>query len=218
MRVTHLGHACLLVESADVRVLIDPGAWSPAAAGPRGLDAILVTHQHQDHLDQERLPDLLRASPGARILADPDTAALLAAKGVAVEALTAGEETTVGEVTVAGVGAVHALIHEDIPRISNTGMRLSAPGEPTLFHSGDALDGEPGVVDVVAFPLNAPWAPSREMTAFLRRLNAPVAVPVHDGLLNERGRALYLRQADELGGADTRIRDLGSGEPADFTA
>jgi hypothetical protein len=95
-------------------------------------------------------------------------------------------------------------------------MRVSAVGEPTFFHPGDALDAEPGPVDVLAFPLNAPWMRSREMTAFLRRFDAPHAVPVHDALLSERGRTLYLTQAGSLGGADTRIHDLAGGEPEEF--
>jgi hypothetical protein len=113
---------------------------------------------------------------------------------------------------------MHAVIHDEIPRIHNTGMRVSAEGEPTFFHPGDALDAEPGDVDVLAFPLNAPWARSREMTAFLRRLGAPHAVPIHDGLLNDLGRSLYLAQAADLGSKDTRLHDLADGAPQEFTA
>lgn len=54
------------------------------------------------------------------------------------------------------------------------------------------------------------------MTGFLRRLNPAVAVPIHDGLLNDEGRALYLRQADSLGGADTEIRDLAARGAVEF--
>jgi hypothetical protein len=57
---------------------------------------------------------------------------------------------------------------------------------------------------------------SREMTGFLRRLNAPCAVPIHDALLSDRGRTLYLTQAGSLGGPDTEIRDWADGEPEDF--
>jgi L-ascorbate metabolism protein UlaG (beta-lactamase superfamily) len=216
MRLTRLGHACLLVEVADTRILIDPGAWSPAAADQRDLSAVLVTHQHPDHLDQERLPTLLRANSDAQLLTDPDTAKILRGKGIDAEAFSGRDEVTIGAVTVSAAGRTHALIHDDIPRIANTGMRVSADGEPTLFHPGDALDAEPGQVDVLAFPLNAPWARSREMTSFLRRFNAPYAVPIHDGLLNDRGRTLYLGQAESLGGRDTQIRDLAEGESADF--
>ena len=218
MRITHLGHASLLVEVADARILLDPGAWSSAAQELRDLDAVLVTHQHPDHLDQERLPDLLRANPGAQVVADPDTARILQDKGIDVTAFEAGDSATVGEATVQGLGELHALIHDEIPRIHNTGMRISAEGEPTFFHPGDSLDADPEGVDVLAFPLNAPWARSRDMTAFLRRLSAPHAIPVHDALLSATGRTLYLTQAGNLGSKDTQIHDLAGGESQEFDA
>ena len=216
MRLTHLGHACLLVEVADTRLLIDPGIWSPRAFDQRDLGAVFITHQHPDHVDRERLPELLRANPDAALHSDPSTAHQLREAGHDAEAFEDEDEVTVGGATVSAAGRDPALIHEEMPRIPNTGLRISAAGEPTLFHPGDALDAQPGDVDVLAFPLNAPWMRSREMTGFLRRLNAPYAVPIHDALLSERGRALYLTQADNLGGQDTQIRDCGHGEPVEF--
>ena len=218
MRITHLGHACLLVEIADARVLLDPGTFSPAAADQRHLDAVLVTHQHPDHLDVDRLPDLLAANPGAQLLVDPESAGLLRGKGIEARPVAGGDTATVKGVTVTGVGEMHALIHDEVPRIHNTGMRLSADGEPTLFHPGDALDGEPGEVDVLAFPLSAPWSRSRDMTAFLRRLDAPHAIPIHDAILSDVGRRLYLTQAGNLGSERTQIHDLARSRTEEFTA
>jgi L-ascorbate metabolism protein UlaG (beta-lactamase superfamily) len=218
MRITHLGHACLLVETADRRLLIDPGSWSDAAFEQRDLDAILVTHQHADHVDVERLPDLVRANATALVVTDPDTAAQLRDKGLEPRTLAGGEEVAVGAVTVRGVGELHAMIHDEIPRIHNTGMRVSADGEPTLLHAGDALDADTSGVDVLAFALSAPWARSRDMTAFLRTAAVPHAVPVHDGLLSRTGRTLYLTQAGKLGSPDTRIHDLADGQPGIFGA
>ncbi len=214
MRVTHLGHACLLLEMADQRVLIDPGNFADGLGTVSDLDAILVTHQHPDHLDPERIVDLVRANPDARVLCDPMSVAVLSQLGVEGQAHTG--TTTFGELTVTPVGAMHALIHDEIPRITNVGVLLSAPGEPRFFHPGDALDGDPGPVEVLAFPLNAPWQRSREMTDFLRRHNAPHAIPIHDGLLQRRGRDLYLGQADRLGGAHSVVHDLAGGAPMTF--
>lgn len=205
MRLTHLGHACLLVEIGGERIVLDPGGFTPGFEDLRDISAVVVTHQHPDHLDQRRVPVLLHHNPDARLLADSGSVEVLSGLGLDAE-LT--ERTKIGAVTLSPVGEVHALIHDDIPRIPNVGVVLRAVGEPALFHPGDSLDGDPGDVDVVAFPLNAPWQRSREMTGFLRRLNPAVAVPIHDALLSEQGRALYLGQADSLGGADTEIRDL----------
>src|SRR6476620_8331711 len=218
MRITHLGHACLLVEIGDARILLDPGTFSPSAVDQRDLDAVLVTHQHADHLDVERLPDLLSANPGAQLLVDPESAQLLRGKGIEAQAVAGGDTFSVGGVSVNGVGEMNALIHDEIPRIHNTGMRLSADGEPTFFHPGDALDAEPGDVDVLAFPLSAPWSRSRDMTAFLRRLDAPHAVPIHDAILSDVGRKLYLTQAGNLGSRRTQVHDLGGGRTEEFTA
>jgi hypothetical protein len=56
------------------------------------------------------------------------------------------------------------------------------------------------------------------MTAFLRRLAAPHAIPVHDGLLNDNGRQLYLSQAGNLGSKETQIHDLADGSRREFRA
>jgi hypothetical protein len=157
----------------------------------------------------------VRANAGARVLCDPGSVEVLA--GLGVRARAHEGTTSVGAVTVTPVGRTHALIHDDLPRIPNVGVVLRADGEPVLFHPGDALDQDPGKVDVLAFPLNAPWQRSREMTGFLRRLNAPYAVPIHDGLLNAQGRALYLKQADMFGGADTPVRDLAGAGAVEFS-
>ncbi len=215
MQLTHLGHACLLVEIADTRILVDPGNLDPGWHDVRDLDAVVVTHAHPDHLDLDRLPGLLAANPQARVIADPGSLGPLADKGIQVEG-HGGQAASVGAVRLTPVGQVHALIHEDIPRIPNVGVRFDADGEPSLFVPGDSLEADPGPVDVLAFPLTAPWQASRDMVAFLRRLRAPVAVPVHDGVASSAGRGIYLSQAKTLGPDVTEVRDLKGAGAATF--
>ena len=151
------------------------------------------------------------------MLCDPQSVEPLGLVGVEARE-HGGTPTALGPVTVTPVGQQHALIHDEIPRVTNVGVRLDADGEPSFFYPGDALDGEPGRVDVLAFPLQAPWQRSRDMTAFLRRHRAPHAVPVHDGLLKNKGRELYLGQAERLGSPTTRIHDLAGAGAMEFRA
>ena len=217
MRITHLGHACLLVETGGQRILLDPGAFSSRIADVTGLDLILVTHQHADHVDLQRLPALLEINPQARLYAEPQAAAVMEEAGIGAEHTVAGQALTFGRVQVTPVGELHALINEALPRVGNLGVVLRAEGEPSLFHPGDAYDCEPGQIDILALPLNAPWTASRDTIAFARRISPRACVPIHDALLSAIGRQLYLSQVKSLGPEGMELRDLSDGAPCDFS-
>lgn len=218
MQLTHLGHACVLVEMAASRILFDPGIFTPDLGPAHDLDAVVVTHQHPDHLDLDRLPALLRANPDARLIADPQSVLLLREAGLPASGHDEITSAAVGPVRLTPIGSQHALINPAIPVIANVGVRLDAEGEPSLYHPGDTLAEDPGSIDVLLFPLNAPWQASREMTAFLQRLAARSAIPIHDALLGTAGRQLYLSQARAWGHPETEVVDLAGGGAHEFPA
>jgi L-ascorbate metabolism protein UlaG (beta-lactamase superfamily) len=219
MRITHLGHSCLLVESDGARVLVDPGVFSHGFEQLTGLDAVVVTHQHPDHVDVERLPQLLEANDGALLLAEPETAAELSRAGLQAQALHAGEQHAVGGLPVHASGGRHAVIHPDLPRVGNVALLIGTSradgGEGLLLHPGDSYDVVPAGVDVLALPLWAPWAKVQETVDYLRAVHPAVAVPVHEAPLQPAGRNLYLTHATNLAPEGTVLRGMDPGVATD---
>ena len=214
MRITSFGHACLLVETATVRLLVDPGVFSTGFEDLTDLDAVFVTHQHPDHVDAGRLRTLLERNPAAQVHAELRTATNLSGAGVGAQVLRPGAAVDLGAVRVDAVGGEHAVIHEDIPRVGNVGVLVRAEGEPVLLHPGDSYAAAPEGVDVLAVPLNAPWAALKETVEFVREVAPATVVPVHDGLLVPPGRDIYLQHVRNLGGAE--VRDLAGAGAQEF--
>ncbi|HKH56318.1 MAG TPA: MBL fold metallo-hydrolase [Propionibacteriaceae bacterium] len=218
MRITHLGHAAVLVETDDARILIDPGNLSAAWHQLTDLDAVLVTHQHPDHLDTDHIGALLTANPAATVLVEPSIVQQIAeAKFPQLPNATAfrpDEQAVVGDVLITGVGGQHAVIHRDIPRIGNVGYVLRSSGQPTFFHPGDAYDTAPQGIDVLAMPAYGPWAAMKETIDFVRAVGALEGFPIHGELLNDRGHNLVMSRIDEL--TTTRLIDLRGGATHEF--
>ena len=204
MQVTHFGHSCVLLDTGAARLLIDPGSFSTGFEGLTGLDAVLVTHQHPDHLDPERLPALLRANPDARLIVDSGTAGQLG--GVDHETVEPGATVTVAGARVEVLGGQHAVIHRDIPRIVNNAYLVDG----THLHPGDALDTVPGDVDVLFLPAAAPWSKISETIEYLRAVAPRAAVPIHQGTL--ANPAVFYGHFDRLGPEGTTFRALDAGE------
>ena len=217
MKLTKYGHSCLLVEVGPDRILVDPGTFSQEWESLTGLTAVLVTHQHPDHLDPAALPALLEANPKARLVVEPSIRTASDSGDLdlpGASALAPDDQTAIGDVLVTAVGGAHAVIHPDIPRIGNVGFVLRSEGEPTLFHPGDSYAVAPGGVDVVAVPLYGPWGALRETVDFARAVAAPEGFGIHDGLLNERGLGLVMGRVRDM--TPTNLVDLRGGELRTF--
>jgi Beta-lactamase superfamily domain len=160
MQLTKFGHSCLLVESANARILVDPGSFTSGVAQLDGLTALLITHSHADHLEVDTVMALVDRNPTAPVIADSASAAILTGRGLDVRVVADGDTFDVG-LPVTVHGAWHAEIHPDLPPVPNPGRDVPA----------------------LAVPVGAPWMRVADAIDYLRALTPPMAITVHEKVL-----------------------------------
>ena len=111
MQITKFGHSCLLVTDGDAKILIDPGTFSAGFEPLTDLTAILITHQHADHLDLDRLPAVVAANPDAAIHADPGSVSPLETPVSRDHRRNSGDDFDVGTGRRRCSATTHAQIH-----------------------------------------------------------------------------------------------------------
>ena len=87
VRLTKFGHACVRVEHDGGVLVIDPGMFTEPAALD-GVDAVLITHEHADHLNVDALADALAKRPAVTVHTNASVASRLdALAGVVTSAV-----------------------------------------------------------------------------------------------------------------------------------
>ncbi|MFD7433022.1 MBL fold metallo-hydrolase [Streptomyces sp. NPDC059861] len=198
MKLTKKTHACVRLEKDGRTLVIDPGGFSETDAAA-GAEAILVTHEHADHFDEERLRTALEADAAAEIWTLKSVAdKISAAFPGRVHTVGHGDTFTAAGFDVQVHGELHAVIHPDIPRITNVGYLIDGG----VFHPGDALTVPDQPVQTLMLPVMAPWNKISEVIDYVRELRPQRAFDVHDALLTDLARPIYDNQIGALGGSE----------------
>jgi L-ascorbate metabolism protein UlaG (beta-lactamase superfamily) len=189
MRFTKLGHSCVRLEKGGATLVIDPGGWSDATAALAGATAVLITHEHPDHLDADAVHDALFADPALTLWANPSITARFGEFGDRVHDVGHGDALQVAGFSVHVYGVDHALIYQEIPLVRNTGFLVD--GE--LFHPGDSFTVPEEPVRTLLLPMSAPWLKAAEMIDYFRQVAPARGYAIHDAILNDNGLGLFGR-------------------------
>jgi len=186
MRVTKYIHSCLLIETNGDRILVDPGKLTflggvaPETFG--AVSAVVVTHDHADHVDDEAVRKILARNPAAVLLTNAEGAAAFAKRGLQATVFDSGVQR-IGATSIRAVPAPHAPVLAAVPPRNVAyvfGEMLLVPGDsyaPDL----DACRG----IRALALPVSAPWAKELETAAFAERIAPKEVLPIHDGFVKE---------------------------------
>jgi L-ascorbate metabolism protein UlaG (beta-lactamase superfamily) len=212
LEIVWLGHATVLIGAGRTRLLTDPllrsrtgplvrraGLPVPAVSG---VDAVLISHLHRDHLD---LPSLRRLDRTTELLVPAGAGRLVRGLGFrsALE-LRPGESVRVGELTVTATLALHD------SRRSPLGARAQpigflVEGSSRVYFAGDTavFEGMADLAPELAAALLPVWGwgprlgpghlDPQAAAAALRLLRPAVAIPIHWGTLHPLGLGRRMR-------------------------
>lgn len=214
MRLTKLGHACVRIDENDVRIVIDPGAFS-ADDALDGAHGVLVTHEHFDHVVPEKVIAAAKTNPGLRVYTTQDVAAgPLAELGAQVTGVRHGDRFDIGGVDVHVYGERHAVIHPDFPPPQNVTFRVAGQ----VFHPGDSFTVPEDPTPVLLAPSGGPWLRMLELIDFVRAVAPKKSYLIHDAVLTEIGQNIAANVLGNLGGDGMEVVNWQTGDTADVGA
>lgn len=184
MRITKFGHCCLLIEDKGVRVLTDPGSYTTAQNEIKDIDVVLITHEHGDHFHTESVKKILSNNPEVLIVTNTSVNELLKKENILnTKIVEDGESFEYKGIVFNGHGKEHVEIYKDISRVMNTGYFISE----RLYYPGDAFFNPGKPVEILMLPVQGPWCRVKDSIEFALEVKPKVAIPVHDGQLNNFG-------------------------------
>lgn len=205
MRLIKYSHACVRIEDGDRALTIDPGIWTEPEA-LTGAQAVLVTHEHFDHVDAAGLIAAIAAQPDLRVYAHPEVLAGIVGLGAQGVPVSSGERFDAAGFRITAVGGQHAEIIDGLPGCANVGFIV----DDAVYHPGDSVFVPDQPISHLLVPVSGPWLKLAEAIDFTRTIKPAHAFPIHDALLSEVGAGLVDRWLDMKGG--TAYRRLNAGE------
>jgi len=192
MELTKYEHACFTVEKDGKSLVVDPGAFTTDLTIPKNVVAVIITHDHGDHFDEDQLADILTKNPTAIVIGPRSVTAKLSSYDT--KAVHGGDSFALEGFDLDFYGDDHAVIHSDIPLIDNVGVLI----EDRIYYPGDSFTMPEKSVDVLALPVSAPWLKLSESIEFMKSVGARVTFPTHDGILSSAGKQIVDTMLDKF--------------------
>jgi L-ascorbate metabolism protein UlaG (beta-lactamase superfamily) len=173
MKITKYVHSCLLIESDQGVVLVDPGSFSWQAglfdvSSLERLDEVAITHLHRDHYDPEFLRAITERFPDITVICNDQVERQLAEDGITVASKQASDRCQ-----------PFASEHPNLPWADETPVNTGFHIMGRLTHPGDTKILTE-TKDILALPITAPWCSEAEQVNMALRLKPKKVIPIHD--------------------------------------
>ncbi|MEO3407628.1 MBL fold metallo-hydrolase [Mucilaginibacter sp. CAU 1740] len=215
MKITKYIHSCLLFEKDGFKLLFDPGKFSFAEGLVKpdqfaDINAVIITHNHPDHLDTDNLRKIIELSQAA-IYTNAEVSQEL--KEACLESIIVEEgEMTLGHFLFQVINVKHE------PLLDSPAPNMHAYViDQLVLHPVDSFDeklNEYQGIPLLILPIMAPFTTELAVAGFADRINPKEVLPVHDGY----AKPFFLKQRYENYTEHfekNNIKFYSAGEPGD---
>jgi L-ascorbate metabolism protein UlaG (beta-lactamase superfamily) len=182
MRVTKREHACLILEKAGSRIVVDPGGFTLPLTDVADVEAVVITHEHPDHWTPEQLGRLRERNSSVRFYGPAGVVA--AVEDFDVTPVAPGDEIEEAGMTLRFFGGHHEVIHRSIPVVDNVGVLVDG----SFYYGGDSYATPDVPVHTLAVPVGAPWLRIGDVMDYVLTVAPKHTFGVHDATLSKIGR------------------------------
>ncbi len=181
MKIKKIGHCCLLIKLNNLTILTDPGAFSVEQNSMTGIDVVLITHEHPDHLHIESLKEVIKNNSKVKIITNSGVGKKLDEINISHTILEGENETEVNSILIEAFDCKHEEIFKEIGQVQNTGYFI----DNELFYSGDSFFNPGKPVNILALPVAGPWCKIPDVIRYALEVKPKKAFPVHDGMFQK---------------------------------
>jgi L-ascorbate metabolism protein UlaG (beta-lactamase superfamily) len=175
MKITKYPQSCLIIENNNKRIIIDPGSFVSPKFSVEALlpvDAILITHEHQDHADPNLINELIRDKK-IPVIANDSAQAVL---GDCITKVVRDNETfEIEGFKITARELPHMDMVDGTKGPKNTGFVI----DDIFFHPGDGIEINNLQVETAAVPLAGPDLSPKDVYGFIKELNVQTVIPIH---------------------------------------
>lgn len=206
MKITKLEHSGMILEKKGRKIVFDPVEFENKLPELDNVVAVVITHKHGDHLQVEKLNEIVAKNPGVKVFTTSDTVSELPY----AEAVRQGDVKQVGEFELQFFGENHAEIVPGVIPCQNIGVVVDG----MLINPGDSFDMPEDLpnVKILLVPSAAPWCKVPEGMDFIRQVKPEMAIPVHNAVLSKLGNNLnnnWLKSACGEIGVELKALEIG---------
>lgn len=183
MKLTKYEHACFTLEKEGKLLVVDPGNLTDDLPLVENVVAIMVTHEHSDHFDIDAIRAIVSHNPEAVVYGPKEVVVQLGE--LPGHSVQPGEDMTVGPFDLRFFGGIHQKPFNDSPQIANVAVLIN----DSVYHASDSFVAPELPVNVLILPISGSWMSAQMARDFLFAIKPGIAVPSHDAILSDKGKA-----------------------------